>query len=147
MGRLRELLATQEVAFLVVGALNVGIGLSWFVGLHLLLGERLGYMGTLGLAYAAAILCAFWLHRRFVFRVRGQVLVDLTRFTLVQLVSLGINALVLPLLVEMGGLPVVPAQMTALVVVVVFSYFAHLLFSFRRSHRSHRPSEPGRAER
>ena len=124
----------QKVLFLIVGATNLLIGLAWFALLHVLLGDQVGYMGTLVLAYAAAILCAFALHRRFVFQVRGQVWVDLFRFTLVQLVALSINAVTLPFMIEVAGLPVLPAQLASAAVVVVFSYFGHLLFSFRRTH-------------
>jgi putative flippase GtrA len=129
---IRALLGSQQFAFLLVGGANLVIGMCCFALLHLLIGDRIGYMGTLVLAYAAAILFAFWLHRRFVFQVRGRIWTDLARFTLVQLGSVALNAAVLPLLVEAGGLQVIPAQMLSLVVVVVFSYFGHQMFSFRR---------------
>lgn len=130
------MLANQQFAFLVVGGVNVVIGVSAFALLHIWLGSRIGYMGTLVLAYAVAILCAFTLHRKFVFQVRGQVWQDLGRFTLVQMVSFGLNAAVLPFLVEVVGMPVLPAQLVSVAVVAVFSYFGHLLFSFRRSGHS-----------
>ena len=49
------------------------------------------------------MLCAFVLHRRFVFRVRGGVWLDLARFELVNLGALAANAVVLPILVEWAG--------------------------------------------
>jgi putative flippase GtrA len=63
-----------------------------------------GYLGALVYAHIAAVLCAFVLYRRFVFRVTGHVLRDLARFDLVNLSALGFNLAALPLLVEMFGL-------------------------------------------
>ncbi len=132
--RLHRLLRIQQVAFLVVGAINTAIGLTCFALFFIWWGDIIGYLGSLVLAYGAAIGCGFLLHRRFVFRVRGQVLTDLTRFALVNLASFGLNAVLLTLFVELIGLPVLPAQLVAIFSVVVFSYFGHLLFSFRRTH-------------
>ncbi len=72
------------------------------------------------------------LHRRFVFRVRGHVWLDLARFEVVNLAALGLNAVLLPLLVEVAGLPVILAQVVAGGLAVIGTYFGHLLFSFRR---------------
>ena len=49
------------------------------------------------------------MHRRFVFRVRGHVLRDFVRFWSVYLTAVGINAVALPLLVELG-MPRILAQ-------------------------------------
>lgn len=127
-----DLLRSQQFAFLLIGAANFAIGMGWFTVFHLLLDQWISYMVTLLLTYAAAIPCAFVLYRTFVFKVRGNVLVDLMRFTLVQMASLGINAAALPLFVSVLGLPVLAGQFLALCCVVVFNYFGHLLFSFRR---------------
>jgi putative flippase GtrA len=133
-GPLLRLIRDQRMAFLVVGGINTAIGLGWFIVVHELAGGRIGYLGSLVVAYALAILCAFFLHRRLVFRVRGHFWLDLARFTLVNVSSLLINLALLPVGVELLGLPVVPAQMGVMVVTVVLSYFAHLSFSFRREH-------------
>ena len=133
-GPLWRILRNQKVAFLIVGGLNTLIGFAAFTGIYYLWGDVTGYMGALVAAYALAILVAFNLQRRFVFRVRGQVFKDLARFTSVQLTSLALNAALLPLAVEVLHLPAVPAQALAIALVVVLSYFAHLSFSFRRHH-------------
>ncbi|MEX0429643.1 GtrA family protein [Nocardioides sp. DS6] len=126
------LLRRREVAFLLVGGTNTLLGLAAFTALYYLWGDTLHYLGSLVLAYAVGIIVGFVLHRRFVFRVEGNVLVDLLRFTSVQVTSLALNAALLPLMVEVVHLPVVPAQVVSLALVVVASYFGHLLFSFRR---------------
>lgn len=132
MALLRSLLRDQRVAFLLVGAVNTAVGLGCFAILHLLLREHLHYLVTLALAYAVSILCAFGLHRRFVFRVRGQIWLDLARFWMVNLSTLALNAALLALAVERLGLPVLPAQVVVLGITVVVSFAGHRWLSFRR---------------
>ena len=122
----------REVAFLLVGGTNMLVGLGAFQLFNFLWGAQIHYLGALVAAYAVGIALGFYLYRRFVFRVKGHVLRDLLRFTSVQCISLAINSVALPLIVEVAHVPVPPAQVLALVVVVLISYFGHLLFSFRR---------------
>jgi putative flippase GtrA len=131
-GPLLRLIKDQRVAFLIVGAANTVIGTGWFVVFQLTIGLRFGYMTSLVCAHVAAVLCAFWLYRRFVFRVRGHVWLDLGRFELVNLTSLGINAASLPLLVEVLGFAPIPAQLLITTVTALVSWFGHRGFSFRR---------------
>ncbi len=126
------LLRRRELAFMLVGGLNTALGLAVFAVLFALFGDRLHYLGALVLAYAIAMTVAFVLHRRFVFHVRGRVLLDFVRFVTVQAGSFGLNALLLTGFVELLHAPVLPAQAVALGLTVCCSYFAHLLFSFRR---------------
>lgn len=142
-GPLFRLVRDQRVAFLLVGGMNTAIGTLWFV-LFLWLFPRgtVGYLGALLCAYSSAVLCAFVLYRRFVFRVTGHVFRDLFRFALVNLSTLGFNFVTLPLLVEVLGWPVLLSQFAITGVTVVYSWFAHRGFSFRRS-----PAELGLAER
>jgi putative flippase GtrA len=126
----------QRVAFIGVGAFNTVFGALVFAGLELTLGRVAGYMIVLLIAHVIAVICAFFMHRRFVFRVQGNVLIDLMRFETVYLGALGINAVLLPLLVEVGGLPVIPSQFLIVGVTAVISFFGHRHFSFRRPGQS-----------
>jgi putative flippase GtrA len=126
------LLRRRELAFVLVGGINTALGLAVFAVLFALFADQLHYLGALVLAYAIAMTVAFVLHRRFVFNVRGRVLLDYLRFVTVQAGSFGLNAVLLTALVELAHAPVVPAQAVALFLTVCCSYFAHLLFSFRR---------------
>jgi putative flippase GtrA len=94
------------------------------------------YLVSLYLSYAVAVSLAFVLHRRFTFRVRGNVLVDFVRFVGVYVVSLAVNSVVLPVLVELVGLHPLVAQGVALVITTLISYVGHKWFSFRRAHSS-----------
>jgi putative flippase GtrA len=142
LGPLFRLVRDQRIAFLIVGGMNTAIGAVWFVFFEWLFPRGpVGYESALVCAYFAAVLCAFVLYRRFVFRVTGHVLRDLARFALVNLSILGFNIAALPVLVELLGWPVVPSQFGIAGVTVIGSWFAHRGFSFRRSD-----AELGRAE-
>lgn len=136
-GPLFRLIRDQRVAFLIVGGMNTAIGAIWFtLFLWLFPSGPVGYLGALACAHVGAVLCAFVLHRKFVFRVTGHVLRDLGRFELVNLSALAFNFAMLPVLVEVFGWPPLPSQFSIAGMTVVYSWFAHRGFSFRR-----RPSE------
>jgi putative flippase GtrA len=71
-----------------------------------------------------------------VFRVRGHLLKDLWRFETVYLTALGVNFVLLPLLVQLGHLPVLLAQALIMVVTSVMSWVGHKHYSFRRTSSS-----------
>lgn len=129
---MRRLVSDQRVAFLGVGTVNTGIGTVAFIGLQLTLGRVTHYLVVLLCAHVISVLCAFMLHRRLVFRVSGNLLVDLMRFETVYLSALGVNLLLLPLLVEVFGLPVIASQLLIVFVTSLISFFGHKHFSFRR---------------
>ncbi|MGD1237787.1 GtrA family protein [Mycobacterium seoulense] len=138
-GPLIRLVNDQRVAFLVVGAINTVVGFGIFVACSETLGNLVdhrfgkvaGSVVTVGITHVLALLFAFVMHRRFVFRVRGHVLRDLVRFWSVYLTSTGINFVVLPVLVELG-VNRIPAQAIILACTTLVSYFGHRYFSFRR---------------
>lgn len=145
-GPFLRLVRDQRVAFLIVGATNTLVGFIWFITFQMLLQERAGYMAVLLCAHVASVLCAFVLYRRFVFRVHGHVWRDLWRFELVNLTSLGINAAILPVMVELAGLPVIMAQLVSTVITMTISFFAHRGFSFRRTPAQHGSTRPPTSE-
>ena len=133
-GPLFRLIRDQRVAFLIVGGMNTAIGTLWFIFfLWLFPHGATGYLGALACAHIAAVLCAFVLYRRFVFRVTGHVLRDLARFELVNLSTLSFNFAALPVLVELFGWPVLLSQLVITGATVVYTWFAHRGFSFHRS--------------
>ena len=121
--------------FLAVGATNTVVGYLVFSGftLWVFADVYLGYLLSLALSYTVGITLAFVLYRRFVFLVHGHLLRDFGRFVSVYLVAIGINAAVLPLLVEAAHVPPLLAQLIILVATTLLSFFGHKKFSFRRS--------------
>jgi len=131
-GPLLRIIKDRRVAFVVVGGVNTVVGFGWFTLFTFALERWIGYMGVLVLAQVVSVLCAFVLYRRFVFRVRGHVMRDLLRFSMVYVVAFAVNAVLLPLLVEVAGLPVLLSQALIVVVTTVVSYLGHRYFSFAR---------------
>lgn len=141
LGPLFRLVRDQRIAFLLVGGTNTVVGALWFILFQHLVEARFGYMAVLACAHVASVLCAFVLYRTFVFRVRGHLWRDLGRFELINLGALAFNAAMLPLLVEVAGLPVLASQLIIAAVTVVFSWFGHRDFSFRRPAAEPTPEE------
>jgi putative flippase GtrA len=140
-----RLINDQRTRFLAVGATNTAVGYLLFVAFDRWLFSAIpfGYLLSLVLSYAIALILAFFLYRKFVFKVKGRVFGDLVRFIGVYLVAIGINAVALPLLVEFAGLPPFVAQAIILVVTTVLSFFGHKKVSF---HRQPQAAEPAAAE-
>jgi putative flippase GtrA len=129
---IKRLLADERFRFLLVGGINTVVGYGLFVVLQLSVGEVIGYLGSLFISYAVGTVVAFILHRRFTFRVQGNLVVDFLRFCSVYVVSLAINTAVLPLLVELVHLDPLVAQALTIIITTVLSYTGHKVFSFRR---------------
>ncbi|WP_022884943.1 GtrA family protein [Glaciibacter superstes] len=146
-GILLRLIRDQRIAFLLVGAANTGVGFLLFIAFDLTIGTWLdaavnpvvGSLAVLACAHVLGVLFAFVMYRAFVFKVRGHVLRDLARFESVYLVSIIINAIILPILVSFGWNRIL-AQFSILIVTTLISYFGHRSFSFRRTPAE---SEPG----
>jgi len=120
----------------MVGGFNTLMGWSLFALFQTLFGNylgRFGYLVSLVSSYAIGVCVAFFLHRKFVFQVQGNAWIDFSRFVLTNLLGFGINALVLPLLVESTGLDPIIAQAITTMFVAVVTYLLHKHFSFRRS--------------
>jgi len=143
-GPLLRLLKDQRITFLLVGGANTVIGGAWFVVFDHLLGHRLGFAGhyvALVLTYVAAILCAFVLYRKLVFRVQGHVLRDLLRFSSVYATTFVLNVVMLTVLVKWLGVDAVLSQILFVVVSTTVSWFAHRNYSFRRTPAEHPDKE------
>lgn len=124
-------MSPQHLRFGAVGAYNTAVGylvfaatIMAFPGIH--------YLAALAVTHVVSVLNGYVAHRRLVFRVHGRVLGDLARFWGVQLVALAVNALVLAALVEAVGLGALPAELAAVALTVLLSWFGHSRFSFRR---------------
>ncbi|WP_291047891.1 GtrA family protein [Herbiconiux sp.] len=138
-GLILRVIKDQRVAFLLVGATNTGVGFLLFIAFDLTVGawvdaavnETVGSLAVLACAHVLGVLFAFVLYRKFVFKVTGHLWRDLARFESVYLVSIGINAVILPILVNLGWNRIL-AQLSILVITTLISYFGHKGFSFRR---------------
>ena len=123
----------QGLLYLVVGGGNTAFGFGTFVMLQLTLGSALGYLTVLVLAWIVNVLEAFFAYRLIVFRVHGDLLRDLARFTSVYVGAFAFNLVALPIAVDGFGLPVLVAQGGVLLVTVATSFFLHRSYSFKRT--------------
>jgi len=122
----------QGIRYLLVGGWNTVFAYCLFAAMQIVLGSQINYLILLAIATVFAILNAFVCYRRFVFKVRGHFFRDLGRFSLVYVGGFVANLALLPLLVEVVGLPVLVAQAILVAGTVTTSFFAHRSFSFRR---------------
>lgn len=135
-GPLQKLIRDQRVLFLLVGGVNTAFSTALFALLVILFGPGVPSVVSLCIAWVVSLLAVFVVHRRLVFRVQGHFWLDLVRFAGVNAMSLLLNAGALTLLADVMGLPAIPVQIAITVVVVVFNYFGHKHFSFRRKSRN-----------
>ncbi len=127
-----------KVRFLVAGAWNTlfGYGVFWLlddVFSIRLTNRRLAYLSAMVLSNVLAILNAFIFHKYFTFRSveRGQgVVKEFIRFTATYVGTFALSLVLLPALVEFGGIAPKPAGAVVLLACVGISYFGHSRFSF-----------------
>lgn len=131
-GPLLKIVKDRRLAFLIVGGANTVIGFALFALFEVTIGQLWGYMATLAFAHVTSVICAFFLYRHLVFRVRGHFWLDLARFESVYLVAIAVNAVLLPVLVEFAGFAPIVAQGLIVFVTTMISYLGHSRFSFRR---------------
>lgn len=141
---MRRLLADERFRFLLVGGFNTVVGYGIFVLIELTFGRHTSYLLSLYIAFFIGTIVAFITHRRITFQIsgRGKVVLDYFRFLGVNLVSLAVNTIALPLLVELGHLSPIAAQAIIVVVTTLISYIGHKFFSFRRAKRDHVGASP-----
>ncbi len=130
------IVADQRARFLVIGGINTVVGYGLYVVLDLFVFHNIpfGYILSLLISYTVAIVLAFVLYRRFVFKVTGHVWSDFAKFVTVYLAAIAVNFFALPILIELVGLNSLLAQALVLVVTTLMSFFGHRGFSFRRKN-------------
>lgn len=121
----------QLVQFCAIGGVGAGINLAVYTALvH---GADVHYLLAATVSFVVAVTNNYLLNRWWTFRRhRGSVASQGARFLVVSLVALGANLLIVLLLVEAAGLPKVPAQVLAIVLVTPVNFVGNKLWSFRR---------------
>jgi putative flippase GtrA len=123
-----RVLRTEQGRYLAIGG-TMAVGYLALVAAGLRTG--LPYMAVITAAQVVLILVAFPAYRTLVFRSHGGLGGDFLRFLSVWSGGLAASFLGTPFLVEMLGMPPLPAQVLAVLVVAVGSYLGHSFFSFR----------------
>lgn len=123
----------QKIRYLTIGAWNTAAGYGIFAVLYLALGEHIGYLIIAVLSHLLAVTQSFVTQRRLVFLSTGNWQAEYIRFHLAHLGSLTIGLGMLSAMVEVFRLSPLVAQGMITVLVVIFSYFVHLHFTFRKA--------------
>jgi len=132
---------TRRVArYVAVGVWNTAFGIALFAGLTTAFGSWMPYLVALLIMHVVTVLVAFALYRTFVFRVPVPIVAGFLRFEAVYLSSLAINAVLLVVLVEAFGVPLILAQAVALLTATAMTYVVNRRFTFAR-HRAMREEE------
>jgi dolichol-phosphate mannosyltransferase len=119
----------QLLSFCAVGSTGYVVNL---VAYSILLSLGLGFMTAAVGSFLVAVANNYALNRTLTFRSRrGSVAVQGARYLSVSVLGLGFNLALLATLVR-AGLPPVPAQACAIVLVTPLSFLGNRLWSFRR---------------
>ena len=124
--------AERPLRFAAAGIANTVFGLGiyplllWAVPLF-----RTHYLLALGVAQAVSLCFAFTTYKLGVFRTRGNVAREFGAFSSFYLFNYAANWSALPLLVELGGVPPIIAQLGFTAVLILGSWFWHSRVTFR----------------
>lgn len=121
----------EQLLFLLVGGWNTVFGYGVWALMQYLLGGHLHYLLVVVLSWPVAVLNAYVGYRRIVFRSTGSVLRELPRFSVVYLLTLGVNLALLPIALHVLPFSIYVVQALFLTVVVASSYVGHKYYSFR----------------
>lgn len=133
--RIKTLSSKRELRFLAVGAFNTAFNWGVFVAFQLLLGKS-NYLYSLINMYILGSIVGFFLYRKIVFKVSGNVLKDFGKYQLVSIGPFFANLLLLPIFVQVLGLGPVVAQTIFVIIITLWSYFGHRFYSFKRKSDS-----------
>jgi putative flippase GtrA len=124
--------AERPLRFMLAGAVNTAFGLAIY---PLLLWSvptlHTHYLIALGVAQAISLCFAFATYKIGVFRTRGNVAREFGTFSSFYLFNYAANWAALPLLVELGGIPPIIAQLGFTAMLILGSWFWHSRVTFR----------------
>jgi putative flippase GtrA len=126
---------SQQFRFLLAGGYNTVFGYLVFSGLYLLFGQQIHYLIIAVLAHGIAVVNAYIVHRRLVFRSSEPWLGSFLRFNASQLAALGVGIAFLYALVTYARFRPLAAQAIVTTVSVLLTYLLHSRFSFRGQPR------------
>jgi putative flippase GtrA len=124
--------AERPLRFMLAGAANTAFGLAIY---PLLLWSvpafHTHYLIALGVAQATSLCFAFATYKIGVFRTRGNLAREFGTFSGFYLFNYAANWAALPLLVELGGVPPIIAQLGFTALLILGSWFWHSRVTFR----------------
>jgi putative flippase GtrA len=128
-----ELFEDRRVRYVVVGGVAAAVYYMVFSGGWLLLSGHVPYLAMAVVANLVTAVATFPLYQRGVFRTVGPWLPGFLKFYAICFWCLVFTLVGLPLLVEIGRLPVLLAQAVVLVVSPLINYQVNRCWTFRNS--------------
>ena len=119
----------QFSSFVVVGFIATGVHYTLLIGLVEIAGISAVAAALIG--YGAGGTVSYWLSRRHVFRTKLPHEAAMPRFTLVAAVGFGLTYIFMSLLVHGAGITYLPAQVATTGIVLLWSFAAHRMWTFR----------------
>jgi putative flippase GtrA len=124
-------MTSQLLRYLIVGAVNTGIGLACIFSATYFLG--LGDVQANVTGYAVGILFSYGLHRFWTFEYRGAVGRSLSRFVLVFAFAYGCNLLTMLLVHRVVDMNLYLSQSFGVLVYVAVGFLGSRSYAFSRS--------------
>lgn len=120
----------EKINYLLVGGWNTVFGYGVFVSLYYLFAAKVHYLVIWLISNILAITNAYIGYKAFVFKTRGNYLLEYLRVYVVYGGSMALNLIYLPFCVEILKITPPVAQAGWIAVNFVFSYLGHKHFSF-----------------
>jgi putative flippase GtrA len=120
----------QALRFAVVGVANTIVSFAIYAGL---LALGVWYVAAAVAAYAGGLANGYTLNRRWTFSVGRMRASTLARYSIVQVTGLLLSLAILSTLVELAGVPELPAQVLSWPPVIVYSFVATRSWAFGSS--------------
>jgi len=126
----------DKIKFLIVGGANTVFSYLLFCVLQYMLSGKLHYLKILVLLYVIAVFNSCVTMKYLVFHSRGNFLMEYLKVSITYSFHLALNAILLFVFVEKLAINLFIAQIVCVLVLTIFSYFAHKHFSFKQTTKS-----------
>ena len=123
---------SEKIKFLLTGIWNTIFGYFSFVALFYLFSEKIHYMILVLISNIISITNSYISYKLYVFKTKGNYLVEYLRFYMVYGGSIVLSLLFLPIFVEIFHIHPLLAMGIILIFTVIISYFGHKHFSFTK---------------
>ncbi|WP_273751024.1 GtrA family protein [Leuconostoc mesenteroides] len=113
----------EKIRFLIIGIFNTLFGTIIYSLLLLHFNKiHYGYMIALVVSQIVSLFFAFYLHRNYTFKVKGHLIIDLVRFSMVSALSYAVNLIILPILVGFGHFDPLFSQIFIVIITTLISF-------------------------
>jgi putative flippase GtrA len=121
---------SQKHRYLIAGAWNTAFGYSFGLAIYYLFEKIVTIYGILLISNIVSITMAFFTHKLFVFKTKGNWLKEYLKSYVVYGVSALIGAVSIWILVEYFSVKFWIAQGASILLCVIFSYFANSKYTY-----------------